>query len=91
MAVKLKRIEDQVIVITGASSGIGLATAKMAAERGARVVMAARDADGLASARVEIEGSGGRAVTVVADVASFEDVQSLAQRAVEASAASIPG
>src|SRR5215216_5063257 len=86
MGVKLKRIEDQVVVITGASSGIGLATAKMAAERGARVVLAARDADGLASARVEIEGSGPgrRAITVIADVAVFEDVRSIARRAVEA-------
>ena len=84
MGVKLKRIEDQVVVITGASSGIGLATAKMAAERGARVVLAARDADGLASARVEIEGSGGRAITVIADVSVFEDVRLIARRAVEA-------
>jgi short-subunit dehydrogenase len=84
MGVKLKRIEDQVVVITGASSGIGLATAKMAAQRGARVVLAARDADGLASARVEIEGSGGRAITVIADVSVFEDVRSIAREAVEA-------
>ena len=66
MGVKLKRIEDQVVVITGASSGFGLATAKMAAERGARVVLVARDPEGLASTRVEIEGAGGRAITVVA-------------------------
>ena len=84
MGVTLKRIEEQVVVITGASSGIGLATAKMAAERGARVVLAARDADGLASARVEIEGSGGRAITVIADVSVFEDVRSIARRAIEA-------
>jgi len=84
MGVKLKRIEDQVVVITGASSGIGLATAKMAAERGARVVLAARDADGLASARVEIEGSGGRAITVIADVSVFEDVRTIARRTVDA-------
>ena len=76
MGVKLKRIEDQVVVITGASSGIGLATAKMAAQLGARVVLAARDPEGLASARVEIEGSGGRAITVMADVASLDDVLS---------------
>lgn len=84
MGVKLKRIEDQVVVITGASSGIGLATAKMAAERGAKVVLAARDPDGLASARVEIEGSGGRAVTVIADVSVFEEVRAIGQRAIEA-------
>jgi short-subunit dehydrogenase len=84
MGVKLKRIEDQVVVITGASSGIGLATAKMAAQRGARVVLAARDGDGLASARVEIEGAGGRAITVIADVSVYEDVRSVARRAIEA-------
>lgn len=84
MAVKLKRIEDQVVVITGASSGIGLATAKMAADRGARVVLAARDSEGLNSARVEIEGSGGRAITVLADVSSFDDVKAIAERATEA-------
>lgn len=84
MGVKLKRIEDQVVVITGASSGIGLATARMAAERGAKVVLVARDPEGLASARVEIEGAGGRAITVVADVASFEDVRGIARQAVEA-------
>ena len=84
MGVKLKKIEDQVIVITGASSGIGLATAKMAAARGARVVLAARDADGLSSARVEIEGAGGRAITVIADVSDFDAVSSIAERAVEA-------
>src|SRR5829696_643356 len=83
MGVKLKRIEDQVVVITGASSGIGLATAKMAAERGARVVLVARDPDGLASAKVEIEGAGGRAITVVADVSNFEEVRLVARRAVE--------
>lgn len=47
MSVKLKKIEDQVIVITGASSGIGLATAKMAVEKGARVVLCSRNMDDL--------------------------------------------
>ena len=40
MTVVLKKIKDQVIVITGASSGIGLVTARMAAKRGARLVLA---------------------------------------------------
>ena len=42
MNVQLKPITDQVVVITGASSGIGLATARLAAERGAKLVLAAR-------------------------------------------------
>ena len=44
---KLKPLSEQVIVITGASSGIGLATASMAAKKGARVVLAARNEDAL--------------------------------------------
>ena len=42
MKIKLKKIRDQIIVITGASSGIGLATARMAAQKGAKLVLAAR-------------------------------------------------
>jgi NAD(P)-dependent dehydrogenase (short-subunit alcohol dehydrogenase family) len=48
------------------------------------VVLAARDGDGLASARVEIEGSGGRAIAVIADVSVFEDVRAIARRSVDA-------
>ena len=48
MTVKLKKLSDQVIVITGASSGIGLVTARMAAKRGARVVLNARNEEALA-------------------------------------------
>ena len=82
MAVQLKSLSEQVLVITGASSGIGLTTAKMAAERGARVVLAARDEEGLRQAVEEIRGQGGEAVHVVADVADLEDVQTIADRAV---------
>src|SRR5688500_11880929 len=46
MGHRLKKLSDQVVVITGASSGIGLCTAKMAASRGARVVLAARGEEG---------------------------------------------
>jgi len=66
----LKRIEDQVIVITGASSGIGLVTARLAAARGAAVVLAARSADGLWQAAEAIRARGGEVASVVADVAS---------------------
>src|SRR5687768_7743699 len=54
MKVKLKPISEQTIVITGASSGIGLCTARLAAERGARVVLAARNEKDLELAVDEI-------------------------------------
>jgi NAD(P)-dependent dehydrogenase (short-subunit alcohol dehydrogenase family) len=79
---KLKPIEQQVIVITGASSGIGLVTARMAAERGARVVLSARNERNLADAVDQIEAAGGRATYVVADVADPDDMEQLAQEAV---------
>ena len=47
MATKLKKLSKQVIVITGASSGIGLVTARMAAEKGAKLVLAARSEEDL--------------------------------------------
>ena len=47
MGIKLKPLASQVIVITGATSGIGLTTARMAARQGAKLVVAARDADAL--------------------------------------------
>jgi short-subunit dehydrogenase len=84
MGLRLKDLADQVVVITGASSGIGLCTAKMAAERGARVVLAARSENGLAQAAAEIERDGGAAATVVADVARPEDAQRIAETAIAA-------
>lgn len=77
-------IDQQVIVVTGASSGIGLATARMAAERRAKVVLVARSGDVLARERQSIEAAGGRAIDVVADVGSREAVQAVAHRAIEA-------
>ncbi|GEP09079.1 SDR family oxidoreductase [Methylobacterium gnaphalii] len=77
-----KPLSKQVIVITGASSGIGLTTARMAAARGARVVLAARSRDALAEARAEIERAGGQALDVVADVGRREDVQAVADAAI---------
>jgi NAD(P)-dependent dehydrogenase (short-subunit alcohol dehydrogenase family) len=81
MDIKLKPIGEQVIVITGASSGIGLVTARTAAEAGARVVLAARNENDLAEAVQGIRASGGRAVYQVCDVAEIQQVEALAQRA----------
>lgn len=84
MAVKLKKLSDQVIVLTGASSGIGLATARMAAKAGARLVLAARSENALRQLTEEITRDGGQAVYVVADVSKQEDVSKIARKAEEA-------
>lgn len=81
MEIQLKPIADQVIVITGASSGIGLATARKAARRGARVVLAARDEQGLSRATRAIVEAGGDAVYCVADTASPDDMRRVAETA----------
>src|SRR5436305_9617380 len=82
MSVELKKLEDQVVVITGASSGIGLVTARAAARRGARLVVAARSEEALKQLVGEIEGAGGEAAYVVADVGREEDVRRIADGAV---------
>ena len=84
MAIRLKPIKDQVIVITGASSGIGLATALEAARRGARVVLASRDEADISSAADQIVAQGGQATPVVVDVGDQASVEALAEQAVAA-------
>lgn len=83
MKPRLKKIADQVIVITGASSGIGLATAREAARRGAAVVLAARNEDALRQICEELRAQGARAEYVAADVASEDDVRRIATVAQE--------
>jgi NAD(P)-dependent dehydrogenase (short-subunit alcohol dehydrogenase family) len=80
---RLKPLSQQVIVITGASSGNGLATAEEAARRGAAVVLAARNGDALRRIAAEIEAKGGRAEPVEADVADEADVERIAQVAID--------
>jgi short-subunit dehydrogenase len=77
--VKLKKLRDQVLVITGASSGIGLVTARMAAKRGARLVLAARNESALTELDRELSDGDRRAVTCVADVGKPEDVQRISR------------
>ena len=84
MSVKLKPVSEQVIVITGASSGIGLATSRMAAGRGARLVLAARSGGALARLVDEIRAAGGQAVSVVADVAREDEVRGIVKAARDA-------
>ena len=80
---KLKPLAEQVIVITGASSGIGLATAQAAVEGGARLVLAARSLETLDLICADIEDAGGSAICVAADVASREDVENVARAAID--------
>ncbi|WP_210116072.1 SDR family oxidoreductase [Hymenobacter wooponensis] len=81
MNLKLKPLHQQTIVITGASSGIGLVTARMAAKEGARVVLAARNAEALRQLAQEINSQGGQALAVPTDVGSEEDMMRLAAAA----------
>ncbi|HEX8552948.1 MAG TPA: SDR family oxidoreductase [Abditibacteriaceae bacterium] len=80
---QLKPLEEQVVVVFGASSGIGRATALSFAARGAKVVAAARGEAGLKSLVSEIESAGGTAIYALADTTDFEQVERVAERAVE--------
>ncbi|MFD1774000.1 SDR family oxidoreductase [Paenibacillus rhizophilus] len=76
-------IQDRIVIITGASSGIGEATAKELASKGAKVILAARREDRLQKLQQEIESSGGQAVYKVTDVASHEQMEELAAYALK--------
>jgi NAD(P)-dependent dehydrogenase (short-subunit alcohol dehydrogenase family) len=75
-------MKDKVALITGASSGIGRATAEAFAAKGARVVAAARRQDELDSLVAAIESRGGKATAVVTDVSSSQEVQRMVDHAI---------
>jgi short-subunit dehydrogenase len=82
MAIHLKRLQEQVMVITGATSGIGLTTARQAAARGVTLVLAARSGDALEHLEREL-GKTARLATVSADVGQEADVERIAATAIE--------
>ncbi|MGG3312279.1 SDR family oxidoreductase [Paenibacillus lautus] len=75
----MENIQNKVVIITGASSGIGEATAKLLAQNGAKVVLAARREQRLLSIVDTIRQGGGDAFSVKADVVSADDMRNLAQ------------
>ena len=79
----LKSIDQQVVVVVGASSGIGRDTALKFAQKGAKVVVSARSKEGLATLVEEISAVGGTAIAVPADVADFDQVKAIAEKTVE--------
>jgi short-subunit dehydrogenase len=78
----LKKLSEQVIVLTGATSGIGLATARMAAGRGAKLVLTARNEDALRKLTEELHNQGASACYVLADVGRQEEVQHVGEVAI---------
>jgi short-subunit dehydrogenase len=76
---QLKKLQDQVMVITGATSGIGLVTVRKAAAKGARLVLASRSREALTALARELKAKGTEASIAVADVGNFEDVQHIAR------------
>lgn len=83
MGKDLKPLDQQVIVITGASSGIGLATALLALRRGAKALLIARSESTLNDLQRNIDEAGGQAIVAVADVADRNALEDAARMAIE--------
>jgi NAD(P)-dependent dehydrogenase (short-subunit alcohol dehydrogenase family) len=79
----MSEMNGRVALVTGASSGIGRATAEVFAAKGAKVVLAARRSEELASLADEIEGRGGEATVITTDVSSPRDVEAMVAHAME--------
>ncbi len=71
--------DSEVVVVTGASAGVGRATARAFAERNAKVGLLARGEDGLEGAREDVEEAGGEAVVVPTDVSNYDEVEAAAE------------
>jgi NADP-dependent 3-hydroxy acid dehydrogenase YdfG len=84
MSNNIDGIAGKVVVITGASSGLGEATARLLSAQGASVVLGARRVERLQSLADELNGGGGKAVAVATDVTDSDQVKRLVDAAVEA-------
>jgi NADP-dependent 3-hydroxy acid dehydrogenase YdfG len=80
---EVSNITDKVVVITGASSGIGESTAKLLAEQGAKVVLGARRSNRIDAVVQEISATGGKAIGFATDVTNRAEVEALIQGAVD--------
>jgi NADP-dependent 3-hydroxy acid dehydrogenase YdfG len=80
---RMSNITGKVVVITGASSGIGESTAKLLAERGAKVVLGARRSNRIDTLAQEISATGGTAIGFATDVTKRAEVEALIQKAVD--------
>ena len=79
----MDELKDKVAIVTGASRGIGAETARLFAERGAKVVLTARSADAIRALAEAIRGDGGEAVAVAGDVTRYADVEAVVGAASE--------
>jgi NAD(P)-dependent dehydrogenase (short-subunit alcohol dehydrogenase family) len=84
MQIKLKPLAEQIIVVTGATSGNGLAITEQAVKAGAAVVAVARNVDALDALQARLRANGGRIATCVADVSDMAAVERVAVTAIEA-------
>jgi 3-oxoacyl-[acyl-carrier protein] reductase len=73
----MNELRDRIALVTGSSRGIGSAIARLFAAEGAAVVLHGRDDDAVAAVRAEIEGSGGRVISLTADLADYEQVEGM--------------